>query len=280
MPHIAVTGGSGRAGRAIIHELLAHGYDVTNIDIAPPAEPLTRFLQVDLSDYGAASAALHNVDGIVHMGANPSPIKHHLIGQQRFDNNLHGGYNIMNIAAWVGMKRVVWASSIMALGESPQYVPADEHHPCAPTYPYSLCKVLEEEMARQFARWSDTTFVGLRLAYVMPSAGYDYLPGSVWADPSGAADYLWAYVDARDVAQMSRLALEADITGAEVFNASAADTLIPWPSADLMAEYYPDVPIRHPIDTYETLFSAAKAARLLGYEAQHSWRDYLEAPAP
>ena len=278
MPHIAVTGGSGRAGHAVIKELLKHGYDVTNIDIRPPTKPEAPYLQVNISDYGAAFAALHNVDGIIHMGANPSPTQHHLIGQQRFDNNLHAGYNIMNIAATLNIPRVVWASSIMALGETPQYVPSDEHHPCTPTYPYSLCKLLEEEMARQFARWSSTTYIGLRLSYVMPPGDYKYLPDSLWKNPADASPYLWAYVDARDVAQMCRLALESDVSGAEVFNASAADTLQPQPSEELMAEFFPDVPIRHPIATYETLFSYNKARRMLGYEPQHSWRDHLEAP--
>ena len=36
MKKIVVTGGSGKAGRATVRELLEHGYEVLNIDIAPP----------------------------------------------------------------------------------------------------------------------------------------------------------------------------------------------------------------------------------------------------
>ena len=48
MKKIVVTGGSGKAGRATVHELLEHGYEVLNIDIAPPREPISPYLAVDL----------------------------------------------------------------------------------------------------------------------------------------------------------------------------------------------------------------------------------------
>ena len=54
MKSIVVTGGSGKAGRAAIRELLAHGYAVMNVDLAPPAEPLCHFMKADLNDLGQA----------------------------------------------------------------------------------------------------------------------------------------------------------------------------------------------------------------------------------
>ena len=53
-PSVVVTGGSGKAGRAVIRELLAHGYRVMNVDLAPPAEPLCHFMKADLNDLGQA----------------------------------------------------------------------------------------------------------------------------------------------------------------------------------------------------------------------------------
>ncbi len=47
------------------------------------------------------------------------------------------------------------------------------------------------------------------------------------------------------------------------------------PSRDLMAEVYPDVPLRGELGEYETLLSIAKARRLLGYEPGFSWRDHV-----
>ena len=59
MTKIVVTGGSGKAGRAVVRDLLDHGYDVLNVDSAPPAERISPFLRADLTHYGEAVEVLH-----------------------------------------------------------------------------------------------------------------------------------------------------------------------------------------------------------------------------
>ena len=107
---------------------------------------------------------------------------------------------------------------------------------------------------------------------------YDRFP-SFWEDASLRRWNLWGYVDARDVAQSCRLALEADV-GAEHFIVAAADTVMNRPSRELMAEVYPSVPYRPTAGDFDTLLSIEKARRLLGYEPRWSWRDHIaEEPA-
>ncbi len=89
---------------------------------------------------------------------------------------------------------------------------------------------------------------------------------------------LWGYVDVRDVAQAVRRALEADVAGAEVCIVAAADTVMPQPSADLLAEVFPDVPLRRPIEGRESLLAIDHARELLGYEPEHRWADHVAAP--
>ena len=67
MKRIAVTGGSGKAGRVVVKDLLEHGYQVVNVDVVPPAENLTRFRQVDLTQLGEVFEALDGVDAVVHL---------------------------------------------------------------------------------------------------------------------------------------------------------------------------------------------------------------------
>ena len=38
LPRVAVTGGSGKLGRAVVSDLLAHGWDVVNLDQATPPQ--------------------------------------------------------------------------------------------------------------------------------------------------------------------------------------------------------------------------------------------------
>jgi nucleoside-diphosphate-sugar epimerase len=122
-------------------------------------------------------------------------------------------------------------------------VPVDERHPLRPESSYALSKVLGEEMARQFSRWSGIPFVGLRFSNVMERADYDEFP-SWWDDPQLRKWNLWSYVDESHAGQSVRLALEADTQGAQAFIIAAADTVMRRPSRELMAEVYPGVPGR------------------------------------
>jgi nucleoside-diphosphate-sugar epimerase len=47
MPRVAVTGASGKLGRALVRELHAHGWTVHNFDLAAPAEPVGTFTRIE-----------------------------------------------------------------------------------------------------------------------------------------------------------------------------------------------------------------------------------------
>lgn len=280
MKKVVVTGGTGKAGSAAIRELLEHGYDVVNVDFTRPAENLAPFLQVDLTNYGLTVAALVGADAVIHMAANPAPDNNPLEGYDRFYGNTMSTYNIFNAATLLGIKRVVWASSETTLGlpfvdPEPEFAPIDETHTLYPNSSYALSKVVSEEMARQFYRWSGTTFVGLRFSNIMRGAeAYQRFP-SYWDDPNKRKWNLWGYVDDRDVAQACRKGIEADFEGAESVIIAAGDTVMNRPSRDLMAEVFPNVPVRALTHNYGTLLSNEKAKAIIGYEPQHSWREFL-----
>lgn len=277
---IVVTGGSGKAGRATVRDLLDHGYDVLNVDLAPPPAPQGRFLRADLTQLGQVYEVLRGAFGVVHLAAIPAPgIR---TEEVTFRENLASTYNVFSAAIGLGLRRIVWASSETTLGlpfddPLPAYAPIDEDHPLLPNSSYALSKVLMEEMARQMARWSGVPIVGLRFSNIMTPERYATFP-QFWDDPRARKWNLWGYVDARDVAQSCRLGLEAPLTGAESFIIAAADTVMPRPSRELLAEVFPTVPLRGEVGACETLLAIGKARRLLGYNPAHSWRDHVAAP--
>jgi nucleoside-diphosphate-sugar epimerase len=273
---VVVTGGSGKAGRATVRDLLEHGYDVLNIDIAPPREQTSPYLSVDLMELGEVIEALHGADALVHLAANPNP--QGWTEERMFRHNTTTTYNAFRAATLLGLKRVVWASSETTLGlpferEPPRYAPIDEEHPLFPESSYALSKVISEELARQFSRWSGVPFVGLRFSNVMEPHDYARFPG-FWDDPRKRKGNMWGYIDARDVAQSCRLGLEADIQGAEVFIIAAADTVMNRPSRELLAEIYPGAQLREGVGEFDSLLAIDKARRVLGFAPQHSWRDH------
>ena len=289
MKSVVVTGGSGKAGRAVVRELLAQGWRVVNVDLVAPAEPLCHFLKADLNDMGQAIDALRRAagtverrrpfelaDAVVHMAGIPAPGLAPDV--TTFQNNLMTTYNVFSAATLLGVAQVVWASSETLFGlpftrEQPAFAPITEEHPTLPENGYALAKGLAEEMARQMHRWNPgTSFVGLRLSNLIDPLEYAAFAG--WqADASIRRWNLWSYIDSRDLARACRQALERAPRGAEHCIIAAADTVMTRPSRELMAECFPQVPIRRELGTFESLQSSAKARQLFGYEPRHSWRD-------
>ena len=83
--------------------------------------------------------------------------------------------------------------------EQPRYAPIDEEQPPLPNFSYALSKLVSEELARQFHRWTGIPYVGLRFSNVMEPPDYERFP-SFWDDARLRKWNLWGYVDARDVA--------------------------------------------------------------------------------
>ncbi len=280
---IAVTGGSGKAGRGVVRSLLESGHQVLNIDRVPspdsyaPDSPAP-YLSADVTDFGQALEALSGgetlpgIEAVVHLAAIPSPA--HATPDQVFRTNITSTHTVFSAAARLGLRRVVWASSETTLGlpfdRPPDYAPVDEAH-LRPESSYALSKVLGEEMARQFNRWSGVPIIGLRFSNIMVREDYERFP-AFWGDPHLRKWNLWGYVDESHVADSVRLALDVDIRGAENFVIAAADTVMKQPSRDLMAEVFPGVPVAEHVDGNDTLLDITKAKAMLGYSPEFSWR--------
>jgi len=273
---VVVTGGSGKAGRWIVSALRERGHDVLNVDWSHDGSAHGLCVVADLTDPGQAMELMTGADAVVHLAAIPAPgIRPEA---ETFRINTVSTYNVFAAAAAAGAGRVVWASSETVLGlpfdESPSFAPIDETIEPRPESSYALSKLIGEVMAAQFARRFGLTFLGLRFSNIMEPADYERFP-EFWEDPLLRKWNLWGYVDARDVAQSVRLGLDAEIPGAEVCIVAAADTVMKRPSADLMSEVYPEVPLLRPVDGTDTLLAIDRARSVLGYEPSHSWREHV-----
>jgi len=283
---ILVTGGSGKLGLAVLRDLVAHGYDVLNLDQRPLPEPICPSAHIDLKDFGeVASAVLGGVDerpgpfdAMVHLAAIPAP---GLAANARtFANNVPSSYNVFEACRLAGIKNVVFASSETVLGlpfdNPPPYAPVDEDYFPRPESAYSLGKLLDETMAAQYCRWDpDLRMVGLRFSNVMYREDYKAFP-AFDADPKKRKWNLWGYIDARDGAQAVRRAIQADFKGFEAFIIANADTVMSRSNLSLLAEIFPQVEQKGHITGNGTLLSIEKARRLLGYSPQYSWRNEVE----
>lgn len=278
---VAVTGSSGKIGREAVAALLAAGHEVVGLDRTLGSIEGMYPLICDCADFGQVMGALSGadiagkIDAVVHMAGIPAPgvVPDHVV----FHTNLFSTYNIFSAAARLGIKRVVWGSSESILGVPfaipPAFVPIDETVATRAEWSYSLAKKMGEQMADEFCRWhEELCVVSLRFSFVFTAEDYAHR-ASVDADPSSRIYNLWSYVDARDAGEACRLALDAPLKGHERFIIAAADTLVDRPSAELMATYFPDVPIKAPLEGNASLLSSRLAAERIGYHPRHSWRN-------
>jgi nucleoside-diphosphate-sugar epimerase len=280
---VCVTGANGQAGRAVVRDLLEHGYEVAATDITGTRD--NGVLRADLTDYGQALEVLHGADAVVHLANIPAPGL--ATPAVTFNANMTMNFNIFQAAASLDLSRVVWASSETTLGlpfdVPPRYAPVDEDHYPVPTSTYALSKVASETVAGQIAHWSGIPFVALRFSNIMSPGDYQRFPAAQ-ADPQARRWNLWGYIDERDAAAACRLALEAPpeaVAGSPSFIIAAADTVMNRPSAGLLAEVFPGVSLTRDVGEFGTLLAIDRARRALGFEPRHSWRDHVAAqPEP
>ena len=146
---IVLTGAAGRLGGYLRKPLAAKCETLVSTDIAPLTDPLIKgesFVQADLADYAKMSEIIKGADMVVHFGGHPD--------EKRFEDILHaniiGCYNIWQAANEAGVRRIVYASSIHAVGLHPKTTAINIHTPHRPDSYYGLAKCFAEDMAKLY----------------------------------------------------------------------------------------------------------------------------------
>lgn len=299
---ILFTGGSGKAGHHVAPYLAEQGHQVTNADLTPLGHPDVTDLRVDLTDAGQTWSALAAVptqadlddpdldlthgsayDAVVHYAAVPRPLL--TTDATTFATNVLTTYHVLEAATRLGVRKIVFASSETTYGvcfgqgeRRPLYVPVDEEHPVVPEDSYAMSKVAGEVTARSFHARTGADIYGLRINNVIEPAEYADLFPPFLEDPALRRRNLFAYIDARDLGQMTLRCLEVDGLGFEVFNVANADMSVAATTQEVIDRFYDGVEVRREMGPDETFYSIDKARRLLGYEPRHSWRDVLDDP--
>lgn len=296
---IVFTGGSGKAGRHVVPYLLDRGHQVVNIDREPLADPRVDNLIADVTDSGQmfnALSAYANIgeldrgdggprpfDAVVHFAAVPRILI--TPDNETFRINTLGTYNVLEAATKLGIKKIVFASSettygiCFADGEArPAFLPVEEDHPTLPIDSYAMSKVCNEATARSFAARSGADIYGLRIGNVIEPHEYATFFPRYFEDPALRRRNIFCYIDARDLGQIVDRCLATDGLGYEVFNAGNDRNSVALDNKELIARFYPDVPVRRELGAHEALYSNRKIREVLGFVEEHPWHRYVSAP--
>ena len=153
-----VTGGAGFIGSHLCEELARRGETVRVVDSLITGKranlahvPGVEFIEGDLADFAVATRAVRGVDYVLHQAAIPSvprSVEDPITSNRA---NIDASLNLLVAARDAGVKRVVYAGSSSAYGNSAT-MPKVETMPTAPLSPYALQKLVAEQYGQMFTR--------------------------------------------------------------------------------------------------------------------------------
>ncbi len=164
-----VTGGAGFIGSNLVHALVGRGADVRVLDnfstgvranLDEVADDI-RIIEGDLRDRDDVAQAVDGVEVVFHQGAMPSVPRSVEDPLTSFHVNAMGTLHVMLAAKEAGVRRVVFAASSSAYGDTPT-LPKHEGMPQNPLSPYAADKVYGENLCRVFSASMGLECVGLR----------------------------------------------------------------------------------------------------------------------
>ena len=149
MKKIVLTGAAGALGTVLREPLSKMAEVLVSTDIAAAPDKLLAnetFVQADLAEMDQIAPLLEGADMVVHFGA--------IVDEAPFETllgpNYIGAYNIWEAAYRHGLRRVVYASSVHAVGMEPTAAGIDTDAAHRPDTFYGLAKCFAEDMGRMY----------------------------------------------------------------------------------------------------------------------------------
>ena len=300
-----VTGGAGFIGSNIARAFLAEGHRVRVFDnfLTGKRENLAGLawehgdryylMEGDLRDLASTRRAAEGCDYVLHQGALPSVPRSVADPVLSNEINVGGTVNLLVAARDAGVRRVVFAASSSAYGDTPE-LPKRESMPANPKSPYAAQKLAGEQYMRIFFEVYGLETLSLRYfnvfgprqdpasmyAAVIPKFITSVLAGTsppVYGDGHQTRDF--TYID--NVIQANRLACEAPSEACgKVFNVACGERISLLDILGIICrlagkQVLPSFEPPRKGDVRDSLADISRARELLGYDPQVSFEQGL-----
>ncbi|QDS96949.1 SDR family oxidoreductase [Adhaeretor mobilis] len=301
-PEYLVTGGAGFIGSNLVEHLVNQGKTVRVIDdfstgkrenLAPWADKI-EIVEGSICNPEDCARAVEGVTYVLHQAATPSVPKSIEFPRETTEVNVMGTTNMLVAARDAGVKRMTYAASSSAYGDTPT-LPKVETMPTNPRSPYALQKLTGEHMCRIFFEQYGLQTVAIRYFNVFgprqdPSSHYSavipkfitaYLRNespTIYGDGQQSRDF--TYID--NVVHANLLACTAsDECAGKVFNIACGQRLTLLELADTIREALgasasPKHLEERAGDVRDSLADITKAQSILGYEVQVPFKQGIE----
>lgn len=274
---VLLTGNRGMIGSVIAAELQVTGHEVAGYD---------RRDGLDILDPTALAEAIRGCEGVIHLA---SPLG--ASGERPYETMnaiVQGTWNVLLAAETAGVNRVIYMSSVDALGvfkgaRKPDYLPLDDKHPCYPASAYAIGKYLAEQMCRFWCARTGIATLCLRPPGVWQPDTYATIQERRRVQPTYEWTPYWeygAFIDVRDLAAAALRGLQCALAGFACVLVAAADiTTSGKTSQEWVAFVHPDVEWRggpaYEIEPYRSLLVTNRAEQLLEWKPIHTWQAFL-----
>lgn len=240
---VLVTGGRGFIGRAVVKLLRRKGYPVISLDRSPvPANEFSGWLEIegDVSQGPGFRSAVrtHRIHDIVHLAAIlPTAAQQDPLSAVQV--NLHGGLSVLQEAEELGVRRLVFGSSLSVYGTYPGDQVVSEADLARAGDSYGGAKKHVEEQGQVCRQRGDTDFVSLRIGRVVGAGSnsvtsawrseiFELLkseyPAEIFIPYRPSERILVAHVD--DVAKMLLTLVSAQHTEHAIYNAPCESIVV------------------------------------------------------
>lgn len=302
MATFLVTGGGGFIGSSITEALLAKGEKVRVLDDFSSGrrqnlEGLKGDLEVvegSIVDPETVKRCVQGVEVIFHQAAIPSVARSVERPQVSMLANVQGTTVVLDVARQNGVKRVVFAASSSAYGNTPT-LPKVETMPSAPLSPYAVAKLTCEHLMRVFASLYGIETVSLRYFNVFgpkqdPTSQYaavipNFITAAirntrpvVYGDGEQTRDFCFIEntVNANLLAASTKNKLTGQVINIACGERTSLNQLISYIAEEaghpMNAEYRPE----RAGDVRDSLADVSAARALIGYEPKVKVRDGLK----
>jgi nucleoside-diphosphate-sugar epimerase len=168
MSFFLVTGGAGFIGSHLSEELVRRGHRVRVADNFSSGKRTNlahvkglEIAEGDIADMAFAKQAVEGIEYVLHQAAIPSVPRSVKDPVSSNRANIDGTLNVLIAARDAGVKRLVFAGSSSAYGDTPT-LPKHEEMPTRPLSPYALQKVVGEQYLQMFTRLYGVETVTIR----------------------------------------------------------------------------------------------------------------------
>jgi nucleoside-diphosphate-sugar epimerase len=220
------------------------------------------------------------LEGVVHLAGYPRAGSHSPF--DTFTTNTSITFSVVEAAVANGVSVIAFVSSVSVIGYPfyterivPDHLPVDEEIDSFPQDAYGLSKRVGEEIITAAVLRSGGSLAAVSLRFPAlhsPRSFASEMPETIATGKD--VRLMWNYIDTRDAAEAVNAVFARTNVGHEKFFLAAADSFSGRPTAELLAEYFPGVPLTRELPGFASLMSSSAATEYLSFTPKYSWRSY------